>query len=521
MTETMRTRVNLILTAAVAFAIGLAVTAPLDFTPHSMASAANEPLVMDIREPAPRDAQSGAPTGFSDVAEQITPAVVTIELEREIDTSRMPLPIPLGEDPVAPGSGSGFIISEDGYIVTNNHVVQGARSIEVLLADGRRFDDVRLVGRDATTDVALLKIDAPDLVHAPLGSSAASRVGDWVLAIGSPGFGGGRGSLITTVTAGIISAKGRSINILARQFPGPSPAIEDFIQTDAAINPGNSGGPLVNARGEVIGVNTAIASSSGSYEGYGFAVPIDLVQEVVQDLVEFGTVNRAILGVSVHEVDDADARWYGLDQVGGALVASVSEDSPAAEAGLETGDVIVGVAGRDVLSVSDLQREIRAHDPGETVAVEFVKRSDRERRTREVKLISADDPELAGAPESAIQPVEFEDPLGIDVRELDDRWRTRLGLSSEVDGVVILQADPSGPLARRIGRIMNLNARADLRGLVITDVDRHSVGAVEDYRDAVEGVEPGDVVSLMLRLGGDDQGGGSQQLPLTVPIPSR
>ncbi|MFW6085194.1 MAG: S1C family serine protease, partial [Gemmatimonadota bacterium] len=313
MTETMRTRLNLILTAAVAFAVGLAVTAPLDFTQRGMAHDANAPLVMDVREPAPRDSQGGAPAGFSDVAEKIIPAVVTIEVEREIDTSRLPLSIPLGEDPVAPGSGSGFIISEDGYIATNNHVVQGARSIEVLLADGRRFDDVRLVGRDATTDVALLKIDAPDLVHAPLGSSGAARVGDWVLAVGSPGFGRTGSSLYTTVTAGIVSAKGRNIDILRRQFDGPSPAVEDFIQTDAAINRGNSGGPLVNARGEVIGVNTAIASSSGSYEGYGFAVPIDLVQEVVRDLVEHGTVRRAVLGVSVREADDADSRWFGLE----------------------------------------------------------------------------------------------------------------------------------------------------------------------------------------------------------------
>ena len=513
MTETMRTRLNLMLTAAVAFAVGLMVTAPLDFTPQSMARDANPPLVMDVREPAPRAEQSGPLAGFSDVAAQITPAVVTIEVEREIDTSRIPLRIPLGEDPVAPGSGSGFIISEDGYIVTNNHVVQDARSIEVLLADGRRFDDVRLVGRDATTDVALLKIDGPDLVHAPLGSSGAARVGDWVLAIGSPGFGRAGNSLYTTVTAGIISAKGRNIDILRRQFDGPSPAIEDFIQTDAAINRGNSGGPLVNSSGEVIGVNTAIASSSGTYEGYGFAVPIDLVQEVVQDLVEFGTVNRAVLGVSVQEVDDADSRWYGLDQVGGAFVMGTSEDSPAREAGIEVGDVIVSVAGQRVLSVSDLQREIRKYDPGETVTVEFVDRDDREPKSRRIELISADEPNLVDAPEAAVQPTADEDPLGVRVEQLDAEWRRDLELPGDVEGVVVQGADASGPLARRIGRVMGAG---NLRGLVITDVNQEPMESVDDYREAVEDLEPGDVVSLMLLFPGS-----AQPIPLTVPIPSR
>ena len=516
MTETMRTRLNLMLTAAVAFAVGLMVTAPLDFTPQGVARDANPPLVMDVREPGPRAEQSGTLTGFSEVAAQITPAVVTIEVEREIDTSRIPLRIPLDEDPVAPGSGSGFIISEDGYIVTNNHVVQDARSIEVLLADGRRFDDVRLVGRDATTDVALLKIDGPDLVHAPVGSSAEARVGDWVLAIGSPGFGRSGSSLYTTVTAGIISAKGRSINILQRQS---NLAIEDFIQTDAAINRGNSGGPLVNARGEVIGVNTAIASSSGSYEGYGFAVPIDLVQEVVQDLVEFGTVNRAILGIGVREADDADSRWYGLDQVGGAVVVNVREDAPAREAEIEIGDVIVAVEGQRVLSVSDLQREIREYDPGETVTVEFVDRDDRERKSRSVELISADeDSDLAGAPEVMVEPAANEDPLGIQVEELDAEWRSRLALPRDVEGVVVSGSDSSGALARRFGRG---TIGDNLRGLVITDVNREPMTSVDDYRDAVEDLRPGDVVSLMLLVPGTTQGADPATMPLTVPIPSR
>ncbi|MGD8496177.1 MAG: trypsin-like peptidase domain-containing protein [Gemmatimonadales bacterium] len=516
----MRTRLNLLLTAAVAFAIGIAATAAFDLTPAGLARAANDPLVLDVREPPARSADSGTLTGFADIASQITPAVVTIEVEREVDTSRFRFPIPTEEHQLLPGSGSGFIITDDGYIVTNNHVVESAQSIQVLLADGRRFDDVKLIGRDPTTDVALLKIDAPNLVHAPLGSSEAAKVGDWVLAIGSPGFSGGPSPLLTTVTAGIISAKGRSINILNRQFAGgPSPAIEDFIQTDAAINPGNSGGPLVNARGEVIGINSAIASTTGNYQGYGFAVPIDLVREVVDDLVEFGTVHRAVLGITVTDVDDADARFYGLDRVGGALVRGVNEDSPAADAGLEPGDVIVKVAGREVNSVSDLQREVRAYDPGETVTVDFVTR-DGQRETKRVKLISAGTPEEVTASKGAENStVNESDPLGIRVENLDGEARRSLDLPRSVDGVVITDYSANGPLGRRAPRI-GITSMDDVRGLVITEVNRKKVESVDDYESAMKGVKPGDVVGLMIYNPYQDPSQQSPLVPLTVPIPS-
>jgi serine protease Do len=518
----MRTRLNLLLTAAVAFAIGLAATAPFDLTQHGLARAANDPLVLDVRPPPANGSESGTLTGFSDIASQITPAVVTIEVEREVDASRLRFPIPTEEHQLLPGSGSGFIISDDGYIVTNNHVVERASTIEVLLADGRRFDNVELIGRDPTTDVALLKIDAPDLVHAPLGSSEAAKVGDWVLAIGSPGFTGGPSPLLTTVTAGIISAKGRSINILNRQYAQQgeaSPAIEDFIQTDAAINPGNSGGPLVNARGEVIGINSAIASTTGSYQGYGFAVPIDLVREVVDDLVKYGTVHRAVLGITVTDVDDADARYYGLDRVGGALVRGISDGSPAEEAGIEPGDVIVSVAGRDVNSVSDLQREVRAYEPGETVTVEFVRR-DKERETKRVQLMSAGNPDEATAPRT-VQPVAgtADDPLGIRVEEVDGEVRRALDLPRSVDGVVITDLDTMGPLGRRAGRIVR--QMSDVRGLVITEVNRKKISSVDDYEDAVKDVGPGDVVGLMIYDPRQDPTQQSPLAPVTVPIPSR
>ena len=518
----MRTKLNLMLPAVVAFGIGLAAPAPFDFARESLARPSNDPLVLDVRGPMDRSSDVDVPSGFADVAQRITPAVVTIEVERELDVSALRFPVPMDEPPIAPGSGSGFIISADGYIVTNNHVVAGARSVEVLLADGRRFDDVRLVGRDPTTDVALLKLEAPGLVHAPIGSSEAAQVGDWVLAIGSPGFNGGGSPLITTVTAGIISAKGRNLNILRRQFSRdqPSPAIEDFIQTDAVINPGNSGGPLVNSRGEVIGVNTAIASNTGSYQGYGFAVPIDLVREVVDDLVEHGTVRRAMLGITVSDVDDAEARYLGLDRVGGALVRSVADDSPAAEAGLEPGDVIVKVAGHDVSSVSELQRRIRSYEPGDMVTIAVVDWQG-ERKTRRVELISAEPAEVAVAdrqPDAAS--TSSANPLGIRVQEIDGDVRRGLALPRGMRGVIISDVDQDGPFARRALR-SQYDPRTFRMRMIITEMNRRDIESVEDYQNVLDDVEPGDVVGMMMFDALHGQAGTPPRVPMTVPVPSR
>ena len=353
MNDALRTKLNLLLTAAVAFAIGLGIAARLDLTPPSMARLAEyPPLTLNVVEPTPVQDEALPQSGFSDIAERVTPAVVTIFVERTIaEHSREGRALPpawedfLQEQPpqLIMGSGSGFIVSSDGYIITNNHVIESAEAIKIQLSDRREFT-AELVGRDPTTDVALLKLDADGLTPVTLGSSDATRVGEWVLAIGSPGFRGVGGPLTTTVTAGIVSAKGRNINIIGQEFASRNQdnlAIEDFIQTDAAINPGNSGGPLVNIRGEVIGVNAAIASNNGANQGYGFAVPIDLVQEVVDDLVRFGEVRRALLGVTIQGVDDAEARYYELDEVAGAKVMGVNEDMAAANAGVRIGDVIV------------------------------------------------------------------------------------------------------------------------------------------------------------------------------------
>jgi serine protease Do len=517
MNDALRTKLNLVLTAAVAFAIGLGIAARLDLTPPSMARLADRPpLTLNVVEPAPIQDEAFPSGGFSEIAERVTPAVVTIFVERTIaEHSREGRALPpafedfFQQQPPqrVRGSGSGFIVSEDGYIITNNHVIEGAEAIQIQLSDRREFT-AELVGRDPTTDVALLKLDADNLSPVTLGSSDATRVGEWVLAIGSPGFRGVGGPLTTTVTAGIVSAKGRSINIIGQGLEnvnGGNLAIEDFIQTDAAINPGNSGGPLLNIRGEVIGVNAAIASSNGANQGYGFAVPIDLVQEVVDDLVQYGEVRRALLGVTIRGVDNTEARYYELDEVAGAKVWGVNEGMAAANAGVRVGDVIIEVEGEKVESVPDLQRKIRRHEPGETVDVTVVRADDLKTETLAVRLMDAGELQQEETPQ--VVEVESSDPLGVEVEDLTREIRRALDLPRDIEGVVIASVDQYGPYARRA-------YNGIWRGAVITSLNRTPVRNMEEYRAVVESLEPGDVIGVNVF----DPAAGAE-VPLTVAIP--
>ncbi len=255
------------------------------------------------------------------------------------------------------GAGSGVILSSDGYIVTNNHVIDKAEKITVTLNDKRTFT-AKLVGTDPSTDIAVLKIDTKDLPFVVMGNSDALRLGEWVLAVGNPL------NLTSTVTAGIVSAKARNINILSDNFK-----IESFIQTDAAVNPGNSGGALVNTRGELVGINTAIASQTGSYEGYSFAVPSTIVNKVVTDIIEFGVVQRAVLGVSLLELNSETAEEYGVKETKGVLVQGVFEGSAAEAAKMQKGDVVLKVNDADVNTVSQLQEQISKFRPNDQVSL--------------------------------------------------------------------------------------------------------------------------------------------------------
>jgi len=270
------------------------------------------------------------------------------------------------EMPRGPGmaTGSGVIIATDGYIVTNNHVIDGATKIEVALNDKHTYI-AELIGTDKTTDLALLKIDAKNLQFMSFGNSDATKVGQWVVAVGNPM------NLTSTVTAGIISAKGRSIDLLRRQ--DNQYAIENFIQTDAAINPGNSGGALVNTEGQLIGINTAIASQTGSYSGYGFAIPVNLVKKVMDDLLKFGKVQRGLLGVAIQEITQELAQKEGLKELKGVLVQELTENGAAIKAGVKKGDVIIKVNNMEVNTVSALQEEIGKYRPGDKVDITLLR----------------------------------------------------------------------------------------------------------------------------------------------------
>ncbi|MEM9895774.1 MAG: Do family serine endopeptidase [Bacteroidota bacterium] len=259
------------------------------------------------------------------------------------------------------GAGSGVIISNDGYIVTNNHVVENASDIEVVLNDNRSYE-ATVVGTDKSTDLAVLKIKESGLQVVKYGNSDNINIGEWVLAIGNPY------EFRSTVTAGIVSAKGRNINILSGDY-----RIESFIQTDAAVNPGNSGGALVNLKGELVGINTAIASPSGAFAGYSFAVPVSLVRKVVDDLVEYGVVQRALLGISIRDVNAQLADEEELDVLKGIYVNAVMENGAAEDAGLEQGDVITAINDKPVTNVAQLQEQVAINKPGDEIKVTYIR----------------------------------------------------------------------------------------------------------------------------------------------------
>jgi len=274
------------------------------------------------------------------------------------------------------GAGSGVIVTADGYIATNNHVVENATEIEVLLNDNRTYE-AEVIGRDPDTDLALIKIDDENLPYAEFGDSEKIQVGEWVLAIGNP-F-----EFRSTVTAGIVSAKARNINILARS--GSNTRIEAFIQTDAAVNPGNSGGALVNLKGELVGINTAIASPTGAFAGYSFAVPATLVKKVIYDLKDFGAVQRPLLGIQIVDVSAELAKEENLNVLKGVYVAKVNEGTAAADAGLEEKDVIIAIDGKKVSNVAQLQEQVALNRPGDKIDVTYIRDGKTYTSTAELK----------------------------------------------------------------------------------------------------------------------------------------
>ncbi len=307
---------------------------------------------------------------FVYAAQKVTPGVVHIRSRYNTGSqSQNPLDSffrPYGNGTPSQSSGSGVIVSDDGYIVTNNHVIEDASEVQVILNDNRSYK-AKVVGVDSQTDLALLKIEAKSLTFVSYGNSDNVKIGEWVLAVGNP-F-----NLTSTVTAGIVSAKARNIGILR---DGSGLQIESFIQTDAAVNPGNSGGALINLKGELIGINTAIATPTGTYAGYSFAVPVTLVKKVIDDLLEFGKVQRGLLGIRIGDVNAQIAEQEDLGVMQGVYVSSVNENSAAEEAGIKQGDVIVGINDRKVNNVSELQEMVARNRPGDEVKVTLLRSGD-------------------------------------------------------------------------------------------------------------------------------------------------
>lgn len=481
--------------ASAAFIGGLALSSGFNMTPFGHAQQQQQqqqqPAEKDI---APLNEQSDA---FVAIAEKVTPGVVSIQTRqaprntsRQQQRGQIPpnleeffdqFGVPQGRAP-REGAGSGFIVSTDGYILTNNHVVADAERVTVALEDKRVFD-AKVVGRDPSTDVAVIKIEAKGLPTLALGNDRAVRVGEWVLAIGNPL------ALDFTVTAGIVSAKNRSGASLRGLFADEY-AIVDYIQTDAAINPGNSGGPLVNSRGEVIGINSAIASPTGTYAGYGFAIPITLAKSVMDDLIEHGRVRRAIIGVSITDVTPEDAQVVGLKEIRGAKVDGFTPDgpSPARDAGLEPGDVIIAINGEQVDRVSELQRIVRNFEPGQTVSVEAMRFGDR--KTFRVRLAEAEQEErVARAQAPAREQDVAYDKIGLTVAPLTAEQVRQASLADDERGVVVTDVDLNGPAYGRIGTFF-----------VITNVlhpQEKRVRTAQDLESVLSAVRSGDIVSLL------------------------
>jgi serine protease Do len=503
MLNPIRTKLTVLIAGVACLGIGVLFASNLEWTPSTLATQTGSTS-------APTTQASLRETGnaFIEIAQTVTPAVVSIRGQQRV--SRQELMPDLGpfdrffqnppeggrfhQDDYRESGGSGVIIDPDGYILTNNHVVEGMEEIHVILNDRRAYD-AEIVGADPSTDVAVIKIDEEDLPAADLAPDDAVRVGEWVLALGNP-FG-----LDFTMTAGIVSAIGRgTLGIIDR---GNNPyAIENFIQTDAAINPGNSGGPLVNIDGQVIGINTAIASRTGAYQGYGFAIPISIARRVAEQLIETGDVRRAVLGVQIQAITPLDQEALALPSIAGVRIDGFTDlpgqQHPAREAGLELQDVVLEVAGKSVSTPSELQEAIAFHQPGEIV--DLVVWRDRDRRTVKVRLgerpATREEPTLASAEEEvgADNGTVHESPLGMDVQNLTPRMRQTLVQRMNLDSNRI----PEGVYIRDVESLGAAQDASIQEGGIVTQIGDTPVRNLEEYRAAVTALEPGQVVYLRI-----------------------
>jgi serine protease Do len=411
---------------------------------------------------------------FAEVSEVIIPAVVHITTKIEAPKQERRNSQPQSPEdffqffnqpnfnvPQA-GSGSGVIISSDGYIVTNNHVIDNSNEIKIILNDKRTFD-AKVIGFDYQTDLAVLKIEAKDLSFLQFGNSDNLRIGEWVVAGGNP-F-----NLNSTITAGIVSAKARNLNLLQRQY-----AVESFIQTDAVVNPGNSGGALVNIAGELIGINTAIATQTGAYEGYAFAIPSNLVKKVIEDIMKFGKVQRGLLGIQIGEVTQEVANNNDLDKIQGVLVAGVMENSAAGDAGIKKNDIITKVNDKTVNSMPELQELISRNRPGDKVNLTILRKG-KEMQFKVILKDSRGNSEIVSNSKNIDEKI-----LGADFDVISIEEQKKFDIDNGVKVTAV-----------RNGKFKESGIQ---KGFIITKIDKKNVSKTEDIYDILNSTQGGVLV---------------------------
>ena len=422
--------------------------------------------------------------GYEKIAKTVKPSVVTITSEKTLKIkSADPFEefffgMPFGRNNHGRNLkqralGSGVIISEDGYILTNNHVVEGADELKIKLSDGTEYKG-KIIGTDSKTDLGLIKIDAKDLIPVKIGDSGQLEVGQWVLAVGSP-F-----ELNQTVTTGIISALKRN-NLNLTEY-------EDFIQTDAAINPGNSGGPLLNLKGELIGINTAIVSKSGGNQGIGFAIPVNLAMKIYEELKENKKVVRGWLGVGIEELTVQKAEVFGLKDNKGVLVSNIFEKSPAALGGLETGDIILEVDGEKTSDPSSLKNIIAFKEPGTKIKLKIWRKGAEKNITVEIGERDSDGQYyLSGS--------YYDAKLGLKLREIDNDIAEKFRLDENTEGVIITSIDENGDLS-------NSPLKAgDVISQVIYKGRRYDINNIDDYMNIRKDIKEGNTFGLYIKRG--------------------
>ena len=410
----------------------------------------------------------------------VTTKVVTTSFQRDIFSEFFYGPGAGGREfkQYGSGSGSGVIISNDGYIVTNNHVIQDANEIEVTLNDNRKYS-ASIVGADPSTDIAVLKIDESGLQAIPIGNSDDLRIGEWVLAVGNP-F-----NLTSTVTAGIVSAKARNINLLNDRSRADIVPIESFIQTDAAVNPGNSGGALVNTDGQLIGINTAIASQTGSYSGYSFAIPVNLVKKVMQDIIDYGIVQRGYLGIQISDITQELKEEKDLSDTKGVFVVDIIDNGGAERAGIKSGDVILKIGSKYVNSVAALQEEVGKRRPGDKVAV-TIRDSKGKETVKEIVLRNKDGDTKLVSKEEVLKNT----ALGATFEELTNKEKKELNITF---GVKIKSLNT--------GKLKSMGLTP---GMVITKLNNEPIENVEQLTNKLNSVNRGVLLEIITESGKKD-----------------